>query len=105
MSQSKVKQFANEKSHIFLIVVVGEGVQAGVVQHKRVVAVLQKVQGAVGDVDSEENLGINVCACFMEVSTPYLGYEQGHHYKLVPLDSVLQLWVDAGADVPVPTHH
>ena len=40
--------------------------------------------------------------CFMEVSTPCLGYEQGHHYKLVPLDSVLQLWVDAGADVPVP---
>ena len=64
-SQSKVKQFANEKSHIFLIVVVGEGVQAGVVQHERVVAVLQKVQGAVGDVDSEENLGINVCTCFM----------------------------------------
>ena len=51
--------------------VVGEGVEAGVVQHERVVAVLQKVEGAVGDVDSEENLGINVCACFMFYGSIY----------------------------------
>ena len=40
--------------------VVGEGVEAGVVQHKGVVAIPHKEQDAVCDVDSKENLGINV---------------------------------------------
>ena len=40
--------------------VVGEGVEAGVVQHEGMVAIPHKEQDAVRDVDSKENLGISV---------------------------------------------